>query len=463
MSLTRFKQLVQSRIGERGGLVHSVGTLVGGTAFAQALTILALPLLTRLYTPDEFSVLAVYTSVLGILSVVACLRLEIAIPLPEHDEDAVNLLALALGFGLMLSGMVAVVVLLFGTQLAAWLRFPAFAPYLWMVPLGMAVASAYAGTQYWSTRKKKFTPIARTRMLQALGGLGLQTGAGAAGVGPFGLLLGHMVSSGAGFIGLARDALRHDRKLLSAISLPNMRRMLGEYSRFPKYSTWEAFANTAGVQVPVIMIAALALGPEAGFVMLATRIIAAPMSLIGGSLAQVYLAHASDELRAGRLGDFTAKILGGLLKTGVGPLLFIGIVAGPASSIIFGQEWSRVGELIAWMTPWFILQFLSSPVSMVMHVKQHQRLMMSMQTIGLILRVTAVWAAYAIHADITSEVYAVSGAVFYLLATIVYYTVADIRWKSLRQLIPSASGHLILWLLAAYCTRWLITAAYALA
>ena len=63
-----------------------MGVLVGGTAFAQAIAVLALPLLTRLYTPDDFSVLAVYAALLGIISVVACLRLEIAIPMPNIPE-----------------------------------------------------------------------------------------------------------------------------------------------------------------------------------------------------------------------------------------------------------------------------------------------------------------------------------------------------------------------------------------
>ncbi len=71
----------------RHGFIRSVGVLVGGTAAAQVLMVLVLPLLTRLYTPDDFSVLAVYASILGIVTIAACLRMEIAIPLPQHEED----------------------------------------------------------------------------------------------------------------------------------------------------------------------------------------------------------------------------------------------------------------------------------------------------------------------------------------------------------------------------------------
>lgn len=455
MSIGQLKKVVRARIGERGGIVHSVGTLVGGTAFAQGLTILALPLLTRLYTPAEFSVLAVYASLLGILSVVACMRLEIAIPLPERDEDAAGLLMVALACGLGFSLLVGVAILLVHEHIAVWLRIPAFAPYLWLVPIGMWAASAYAAMQFWATRKKRFPRIARTRMAQALGGVGFQAAAGAVGIGPFGLLFGHLINNGAGFVGLARDAWCYDGASLRSVTRKTMRRMLASYSRFPTHSTLEALANTAGMQLPVIIIAALAAGPEAGFLLLATRIMAAPMSLVGTSMAQVYLAHAPEEVRAGRLGAFTARIFSGLLKTGVGPLLFAGIVAGPLATVVFGKEWSRVGELVAWMTPWFILQLLSSPVSMVMYVMQRQGLMVIIQILGFGIRVGSIWIAFKLDSSRLAEAYALSGALFYAICCFIYYRSAEVLRRDAVLTLRAALKPLSVWVTAGLLLRFL--------
>lgn len=435
-------------MGERGGIVHSVGTLVGGTAFAQGLAVLALPLLTRLYTPAEFSVLAVYASILGIAAAVACLRLEIAIPLPERDEDAASLLMLALASGTGFSLLMGLLVLSFPGQIAALLHMPTVEPYLWLVPLGLWVASTYAAIQYWSTRKKRFSRIARTRMTQALGGTGVQLGAGALSAGPIGLLLGYMISGGAGVIGLARDAWRNDRSVLRAVTPRAMRKMLREYSRFPKYSTLEALANTAGIQAPVIIIAALAIGPEAGYLMLATRLMAAPMALLGGSIAQVYLAHAPEELRANRLGDFTTRILTGLVKTGVGPLLFAGIVAPQLAGLVFGEEWVRTGELVAWMTPWFVLQFLSSPVSMIMHVRGKQKLMLATMLIGGGVRVVALLVSQTFAPARLAEVYAISSAIVYFTYTIIFYRYGDVRLRGVGMILLKASLLPLVWLVA---------------
>ena len=45
--------------GKRGGFVGAVAVLVGGTALAHGTTALALPLLSRLYSPADFGLLGI--------------------------------------------------------------------------------------------------------------------------------------------------------------------------------------------------------------------------------------------------------------------------------------------------------------------------------------------------------------------------------------------------------------------
>lgn len=74
----------------------SVGVLAGGTGLSQAIMLAMSPVLTRIYSPTDFSMLAAYTALTSILSVAACLRFDIAIPLPEAEHEAANLLGLSL-------------------------------------------------------------------------------------------------------------------------------------------------------------------------------------------------------------------------------------------------------------------------------------------------------------------------------------------------------------------------------
>lgn len=439
----------------QSNIVRGVGALVSGTAFAQAITVLSLPLITRLYTPDDFNLLAIYSAILGILAGIACLRLEIAIPLPENDEDAVNLLATALLIAIVFGLLSALLLVPFGNQFAALLGHPEFKPYIWLIPVAIWLSGSYTALQYWLTRKRRFPTIARSRINRALGSIGVQLGIGFLITGPFGLLFGQAVSNSAGITGLARNINQHDRTTLHAIRWTRMRNMLRRYQRFPKYSALESLANNGGIQIPVLLIAALAVGPEAGFLLLAMRTMAAPIGLLGGAIAQVYLSRAPEEARHGRLDELTRTMIGGLLKTGVGPLLFVGAVAPIIFPLIFGSSWYRAGEIVRYMTPWFIMQFLASPISMALHVLSRQSAALALQVFGLVLRTGTVLAFVAINPKIVIECYAASGVVFYFVYLLVIMSATNLRFFDfLRQIIKNIH-YIAPWLIVGALIVWI--------
>lgn len=420
--------MLTNRINEikKSNYIKSILVLVSGTACAQAIMILVLPLLTRLYAPEDFSILAVYAAILGITSVSACLRLDIAIPIPEHDTDAANLLAISLISSASISLLAGVFVFLFPHEIARLTAQPELIHYLWLLPFGIALSSSYSALQFWATRKKRFSTIASSRLEQSISGASTQIGFGWIGYTPLGLVLGQILSSGAGIIRLGRSAFSQDQVTFKSISLSEMRRLFKAYDNFPKYSTLDALANTIGIQLPIIIIASVALGSEAGCLMLAMKVLQAPLGLLGSAIAQVYLARGPSEHREGNLAEFTSKTLNGLIKSGAGPLIFAGIVAPDIFSLVFGEEWRRAGVLAAWMTPWIVFQFISSPISMVMHIVNRQRLMLGLTLWGLFLRVGSVAAAVYLDSAYVSECYALSGAVFYIVCFRVFTAQAGV-------------------------------------
>lgn len=445
--ITKAVLLINQRwqVTRANNFIRSVTVLVGGTAFAQAITVLILPILTRLYDPEDFALLAVYAAILGTVSVVACMRLDIAIPLPKNDKDAASLLLLSLIFSALAGIAAALIVAIWSDELVRLIRQPKLQPYLWMLPLGIWSASSYSAFQFWATREKNFSIVAKTKVAQAICGASTQVGAGLSGTAPAGLLVGHLILSGSGVVGLALVAGRQSKSAFRSVTWHNIRSQLSTYRRFPQYSTFEAFANSMAMQFPLVIIAAVAIGPEAGYLLLATRIMAAPMTLLGGAVAQVYLSRAPAEYRAGTLGEFTANIVEGLLKTGVGPLIFIGIVSSTIFPLIFGQVWMRAGELVALMVPWMVFQFIASPVSMAMHVAGFQRQIFVLMLLGLVIRVGGVAVMVIVNDERVSEAYILSGAVFYLIYCAAIFNVAGVSVKKLVNIFKKALPIIISW------------------
>jgi O-antigen/teichoic acid export membrane protein len=160
-------QMMQ-RIGAllKSSFLRSVAVLAGGTAIAQAVPILVMPLLTRIYKPDDFGMLGVFSALLGITSVVAGLQYEVGIPIPELDETAVNLMGVALICVVVTSGMSAVAIALFSAEIADLVRMPEIGKFLWLLPICIGGTGGYTAFQFWAVRKRAFPRIARTRFVQ---------------------------------------------------------------------------------------------------------------------------------------------------------------------------------------------------------------------------------------------------------------------------------------------------------
>ncbi|WP_158274617.1 lipopolysaccharide biosynthesis protein [Sphingosinicella humi] len=406
-------------LAERFPFITNVALLTSGTIVGQAITVLVLPVLTRFYSPDAFGLLGIYMSVLMMISPAACARFELAIPLPQRDEDAINLLALSIIAATVVSAVLGIITVAGPSVVAAMLRQPRIEPYLWMIPLGIWFTALYSAIQLWSIRKGRYRDVARTQLIRAIGGSGGQVGFGVAAWSPFGLLFGYLLYSGLGSFGLGRLLWLRERKLLHAISWTALRRNLREQRRFPLFSVPESLCDAAANNLPLLLIASIGGAREAGFMLLAQRITSIPVALIGTNISRVYLAEGAGRHRRGELGAFTRKVMRHLLFVGAGPFLILAIVAPIAFAWVFGSEWDRAGVMVTWLVPSMMLQFLASPVSTIMAVTQKQHVSFLLQLYGLVTMIAAIGLAAAIAPDASFEFFAVASASYYAAYVIV--------------------------------------------
>ncbi|NQY88474.1 MAG: oligosaccharide flippase family protein [Colwellia sp.] len=411
---------------------------------AQIINISLLPVLTRLYSPSDFSMLALYIAIVSLLSTAACLRFDVTIPLPKQNATALNLVAISIIIALVICTLLALLLFIFKDEFIAATKLPALIIYL--IPFGVLSSAVYSTLKYWFTRKKGFPLIARTRVVQASSGGGIQVVGGVTSAGYL-LFFGQLMTSSAGILVMLTKLIRAEKKQFSKIKLTTIKLLVKKYEHYPKYSTLDVLANNAGVHLPVILIATFAVGGEAGYLMLAMKVMQMPMTLIGSSIGQVFFSHAPLKNANNELGQLTSNTLEGLLKVGVGPIFFIGIIAPEVFHIVFGQSWVRAGELVSWMTLWFVLQFLSSPISMIMHVKNKQKQMLALTVTGFCIRMSAIIFAYFFVQDFIVEAYALSGAVFYLLCLWVFSFYGLSSLKVWFTLIKSSLAVIAGWLL----------------
>ena len=388
-------------------------TLVSGTAIAHAITAATLIVIARLYTPTDVGVLGLFASIYYILAVIACLRFDIAIPLPESDEEARDVFWLALFGGLFLSGLTVLGLLAIPDAEIARLGLGQVAPYLWMLPLALLATACFSALQNWHVRKRSYGLVARARVAQSAGASLIQVSSGLVAPSPLGLIAGFVVNGGTAAVLILIQMWRKATLALLKPDFARLRPALRQYSYYPRYSIWEALANSAAIQLPVLLIGVLVSEAEVGQLLLATSVVQAPMALFGTATSQVFLSQAPERARQGRLEEVTRSTTRTLFRIGAPILAAIGLLSPFAFPIAFGAEWTRAGIIVAWMAPWLLLQFISSPVSMVLYIVGRQRLAMTLQVGGLMFRVLMTWLGATLLDGCATEAYAVSGAFFY--------------------------------------------------
>src|SRR5262245_1125845 len=183
------------RRSKSGGFGSDVLRLVTGTVLAQGITLLFSPLMTRLYAPAVFGVWAVFLSITTIIGVVANLRYEVTIMLPESEEEGASQLGASVLAVVVVSGVIFAVVLAARNGIVSMLKAPEIGPWLWLIPVAVLVNGVYQAFTYWSTRSRRFTNLSAGRVAGSATSSAFQLGLGYSGSANTGALI---VSSLAG-------------------------------------------------------------------------------------------------------------------------------------------------------------------------------------------------------------------------------------------------------------------------
>jgi O-antigen/teichoic acid export membrane protein len=363
--------------------VKKVSLLVGATAVAQLILILSMPLLSRLYTPEDFGVLAIYSSILAVISVVASLCYESAIPLPKKDETAAYILLLTISILIVLTVTVSAAVYLFGEELMKLTNGQKLIPYLWLVPLGFVGAGFCQLLNYWAVRKKDYWVLARTKVSRSGGQALTQMAMGWLQIGPIGLVTGHIASQVAGALSLCFFVFRDFRNKIALFSVGDIRKVALRYHRFPKFFAPAAFLYSVGLHSPSLLLASFYGLDVAGCFLLAQRMVGFPSVLIGDSIADVYYAEAADVVRndPSLLRGLFSRLAKKLFLLGILPTVLLMILGEWGFVLILGEAWRVAGSYVAILSAMFLMRFITAPLATTLSLLEKQHLFLVAQII----------------------------------------------------------------------------------
>lgn len=411
----------------RSRFLRGLSILSGGMVFGQALLIMSTPLLTRLYTPEEFGLFAIFGTFMSIGATMIALRYELAIPLERNERAAAALVAGAGLTSASISLLSCLLLWLWGAELATFLGVPDLAPLLWLLPPCLMFWGIGSGLSFWLVRKSSFRLNGINRIVHFGTQAGGQLAFGLAGASGSGLILGYAAGYLARLIHLLLALPQVEIRKFCRPSLAEIGRELRSYWRYPVFSASSAALQAACIMLPAVLVATLYGPAMAGFFALAQRAVALPLRLLGESASQVFLGEIRDRDHAGliRLFKRVAALFAGLGLIVLLPLAWVGPWL---FSFVFGEAWQEAGIIFQLLAPLYLTRLLVTPISQTLNVLDRQDLHLWFAVINaltLIMSFTAGWwLELGVHWTI---------GLFSVMSSMTFVFTIAVTWRVLRR------------------------------
>ncbi|MET0857466.1 MAG: oligosaccharide flippase family protein [Telluria sp.] len=399
-------------------------TVLAGATGAQALPLLAAPLLTRMCTPSEMGAFSVWLGVIAVSSIGATLRVDTAMVL-DHEEQQQRT---CFGVVAYSATLLALAITLCGVAGRA-LNLPAVRDMSWFGLLTIGVGTwltAYTQTTLaYAASHNQFRKAAKVKVWAAGTIAVSQLTLLAAGLGSKGLLAGQLIGLGAG-LGAAWLLLSPPSARIGLRLDAEQRTYLLKHQAFWRFSLPSSLLNSLVGQLPLFMIGIKHGVMAAGLFALTQRVLSAPISLLAGSILEVFKRQAVHDYQTiGNCREVYRYTFKALLLLGLGPSLILFLFSPQLFSWVFGPAWRPAGELARILAPLCFLNFIASPLSYVFFVAGKQKIELVWQVALFLMTVAVFTAPVSLHDSVLA--YAIGYSLLYLVYLYMSYQCSQNR------------------------------------
>ncbi len=367
---------------------RNILTLMTGTTIAQAIPISISPILTRIYTPEDFGLFAIFVAISAILGSIVNGKYELAIMLPKKDEDAINILALSFIINCVISFILLVLIVFFNDSFVALLRNEELKIWLYFVPLAVFLIGIFNILRYYNNRKKQYKDLAKATIIKSVSTAIVQLSIGFIHQGASGLISGQLISHFFANNKLFKNIIK-DKKLISKISKIKIIALAKKYKDFPKYSTWNTLVNTLFTNIPLFILGIYFAASTLGFYSMALRIIKIPIGILSQAISNV-LTEKIINYKNNKI-KYMKQIYKFLIFQVI-LAFFISIsliILSDYMGMIFGNDWNSLGDYMLALLPWIIMAFIISPLSFAPTLFKKQSLSLKIEILYGIIKISS--------------------------------------------------------------------------
>ena len=330
---------------------------------AQLIPIFVAPVLSRMYTPENYGQLGVLMSVVGIFAIISTFQYESAIMLPKDDKDAFNLLTLSIIITIFVSGLSYIITSIFAIQIANILETNSFSEWIILIPIFVLLSGLSNSLNIWVCRRKQFKRLAFREISQSTVAAGTKLVMGWHKYLHSGLILGMLAGHITSTVVLGALAIKDSKNIFSFVSLKRIKENMIKYQNFPKYTMWQGFFDIIR-NSGIILIASYHYGiATVGVYTFTVGLLLKPSKLLGQAVSRVFYQKVSSEFQDNKnVYQTTIKLLKNqaLFSSVIFvPLLLFSPKLFP---FIFGSQWKLAGIYAQVLAFRYWIKFIVAPI-----------------------------------------------------------------------------------------------------
>lgn len=396
----------------------NVFIIAGGTASAQIIGMLLTPIISRLYTPEDFGVLASFIAFTGALKFVSSFSYDYAIPVAKGDEEAVNVLVLSSLVLFSVTLITTFFLVFLADRTLTFFSADTISAYWYFIPIGLFFEGLHKVFSQWSYREKNYRIIAKTKYTQALSQNFGKLFMGILGMAPIGLLIGSVLGKSAGVTSLILFFLNNQSKVYKKISIKKIKEVAIKYRNFFFYTTPKKSLSGITKSIPPLLLISMYSVEVAGYFAMAKTVTSIPVALIGTSISNVFYSEVASLRKNNpeKVKALSNKLLKYLFLCGSIPLVAI-LGWGPSIfSLILGENWYEAGIYASLLSVSVFANLIFAPISKVFEIyeKQIMGLYLSLLNIFLVTIAFGVSILLSLNSYWTIGIYSISITIYYL-------------------------------------------------
>lgn len=374
--------------------IGNISKLLSANIIAQVVGMLIYPLLTRMYQPDDFTLLSLFLTIANAILIFSTGDLQYAIPLPKKEEGAYALVGVMV-ISLSTTVIFSLVLSFFCDKIAVFFGVPNLEWALWYLPIYLSFVGIWQVLAYLFNRDKQYGKIASYQIIQSLSNAGLKIGFGLFSVGGLALIDASVVGPLIALTIIGPSKIKVVIEYLRHIPTHLAKEYLNIYRSFPLYSMPKNLICHLSNGLPVLMLTSVYGATNVGYFSLAITIGYLPLAMIASSIYQVLLRNTSEKVNE-RKAIFPEIhqffIYSSTILCFVFSILYF--ILPSITEFLFGPGWGMTGEILGILLPWFATGFIANALVFVPEVLLRLKNNLIIELSFIVLRIIAL--AYGI-------------------------------------------------------------------